>query len=31
MRNMNEDYEAVIKEVDRFLAKLEKQKKNASA
>jgi len=31
MRNMNEDYEAVIKEVDRFLAKLDKQKKNASA
>jgi len=31
MRNMNEDYEAVIKEVDRFLAKLDRQKKNASA
>jgi len=31
MKNMNEDYEAVIKEVDRFLAKLERQKKNTSA
>jgi len=31
MRNMNKDYEAVVKEIDRFLAKLDRKNKKTSA